>query len=235
MTVTEAPTTQPTADATPPVRSRWTPSRFGRRLASKKRWFLGAAVLMLVATGAAAAGMVYGLRSESAHWTPLYRQATADAAAYQKAAQGLDGDLIQLRGEVSSKVGDLNNPSFGLWNTCGQNGCQLTPGYEFVGGVPDTFTYYVSFTATVPVTVRIMSTGDFVCWETRSCTSNGVGWEKRTELNGGVFHDAEGCAGYIAVFFSDQAGTLTPNIRVTRNPASTPTGVCASGTGATRR
>jgi len=125
-------------------------------------------------------------------------------------------------------VGELDHPHFVLWNSCGSfaDGCPLAPGKEYVGGVPDTFTYEVNFHATVPVTVRIMSTDEFVCWETKLCSAHWWGWEDRTSLMGGVFYDAEGCAGYLAVFSSDQYGTLFPDVRVTRNPASESSGVC---------
>jgi hypothetical protein len=45
-------------------------------------------------------------------------------------------------------------------------------------------------------------------------------------LSGGVFHDAEGCAGYLAVFFSDQSGTLYPDVSIDRHPAAHSTGAC---------
>jgi hypothetical protein len=137
-------------------------------------------------------------------------------------------ELTSLRDQISSSVGDLNNPRFVLWNSCGADtdGCPLKPGFEYVGGVPDTFTYYVNFRATVPVTVRIMSTEDFVCRESGACSANSVGWDDQTSLANGVFHDAEGCAGYLAVFTSDEHGTLYPDIRITRNPAPAPTGTC---------
>lgn len=116
------------------------------------------------------------------------------------------------------------------WNACdgGKTGCPLTPGRYYVGGVPDTFTYYVSFRATVPVTVWIMTTRSFVCWETRQCAwqEGAVGWEPTTLLRNGIFEDAEGCAGYLAVFLSDRPGTLYPNVEIERNPAPRPTGAC---------
>jgi hypothetical protein len=41
------------------------------------------------------------------------------------------------------------------------------------------------------------------------------------------FHEAEGCADYLAVFTSSQTVTVTPNVSVTYNPANHSTGACA--------
>jgi hypothetical protein len=191
----------------------------------------------------AVAGAGIGIRHEREHWTPLYNQAvtdyegaTAEVAQWKTASQQARqtseryrGRLEELQKRVSSSVGNLSNPHFVLWNSCGAGplaGCPLLPGREYIGGVPDTFTYSVSFHSTVPVTVRIMSSSDFVCWETRNCTSHYVWWPNRTRLVDGVFHNAEGCAGYFAVFSSDQAGILYPNVSIDRHPASHLTGVC---------
>jgi hypothetical protein len=180
----------------------------------------------------------YGRQTEDAHWTPIYRQATAQLASTKATADQLDYQLSrvnlelgQLQDKVRSTVGDLDQPSFVLWNGCSANvaaGCALRPGYFYVGGVPDTFTYEVNFTATVPVTVWIMSTHDFVCWQAGYCSYRWVGWENISELHRGTFHDAEGCAGYLAVFQSQRAGILYPDVRVTRNPAPQATGACAA-------
>jgi len=53
-----------------------------------------------------------------------------------------------------------------------------------------------------------------------------LSWIGQTSINYD-FHDSEGCADYLAVFTAPSAVTLTPNISVTYNPASKPTGVCA--------
>ena len=149
-------------------------------------------------------------------------------ATVQARANDAVAKINSLRDQVTSSVGNLDNPRFVLWDTCDgtTHGCPLTPGWVYVGGVPDTFTYYVNFHSTVPVTVRIMSTGDYVCWSTGRCQAHWVGWDRRTSLSGGVFHDAEGCAGYLAVFTADQYGTFYPDIRITRNSSPVGTGVC---------
>jgi hypothetical protein len=194
-------------------------------------------LLVLAAVALLGAGVTSGIVYENDHWSPIYARASAEAAQskqdahdQQQVSMQLQGQLTELNRKVFDTVGDLNHPSFVLWNSCSSAGpdagCPLRPGYEYVGGVPDTFTYNVRFRSTVPVTVEIYSTKNFVCWETRACGANGIGWQNQTELNG-VFHDAEGCAGYIAVFVSKQPGTLYPNVSVTRNPAAQSTGACA--------
>jgi hypothetical protein len=149
----------------------------------------------------------------------------------EQSSRQYDQQLQELQKRVKTSVGSLDHPRFKLWNSCGGgpgDGCSLVAGHEYVGGVPDTFTYDVRFRSTVPVTVWIMSTSNFVCWETRLCAWRAaVGWQNRTSLKGAIFHSAEGCAGYLAVFTSSRAGTLYPDVRVTRHPAPHPTGVCA--------
>jgi hypothetical protein len=216
-----------------------TPSSDGERVqfpekpARHRRWrkvliTLGAVIVL---SGATAAGAFFGVKHEDNHWKPIYHQAVTEEAHWKSSSQQFHLELQDLQGKVSAAVGNLDSPHFTLWNSCSaagsSAGCPLTPGYEYVGGVPDTFTYSVSFASTVPVTVWIMSTSNFVCWETHYCAWRGVGWQDQTNLLDGVFHDAEGCAGYIAVFFSKQAGTLYPDVSITRNPAAQPTGTCA--------
>jgi hypothetical protein len=215
-----------------PARPRW-----------KKRLFIALVAIVVLAAGASL-GALLGAQHEDHHWAPLYNQAVTEVAhwksdsqtwhktsqGYLQSSQTYQGQLQDLQAKIGASVGDLNNPSFVLWNSCGAGGpaagCSLTPGYEYIAGVPDTFTYFVNFRSTVPVTVWIMSSSNFVCWETHLCAWKAVGWQNQTDLQNGVFHTAEGCAGYFAVFFSAQSGTLYPDVRITRHPAAHPTGVC---------
>ena len=187
------------------------------------------AVMVGLMASAAVGGAFLGARREVNHWRPLYTQAMSQVALSQTSSHEYQGQLEDLQGKITSSVGSLDNPHFVLWNSCGLDtaaGCPLTPGYEYVGGVPDTFTYDLSFRSTVPVTVRIMTTHDYVCWKSGYCAAHGVWWQDLTSLHD-VFHDAEGCAGYLAVFTSKQAGTLYPDVSITRNPAPDATGACA--------
>jgi len=193
---------------------------------------------MVLVAGGATAGVYAGIHHERDHWQPLYRSALddvarwrADSTHWQLKSQRYQDQLSNLQSDVSSAVGNLDAPHFVLWNSCGSQGpdagCPLTPGREYIGGVPDTFTYDLTFHATVPVTVWILSSDGFICRETGACPANGLVWRDRTDLDT-VFHQAEGCAGYFAVWEASQPGTLYPNVSVTRNPAPQPTGVCAS-------
>lgn len=133
------------------------------------------AITLVAGSIGAAGGWQLGNNQERAYLTPMYDRAAHDATVYKQNVQSLESELSGLNDKVQQTVGDLDNPTFVLWNKCGSGDCRLSPGAEFVGSVPDTFTYYVSFTATVPVTVWIMSTDDFVCWETHQCPWQGVG------------------------------------------------------------
>jgi hypothetical protein len=203
-----------------------------------------ALVAILILALGIATGAILGARHEDQHWRPLYDHAMTEVAHWKSSSEEwksssedwqqsrklIHSKLLSLQQRVAKSVGDLTNPHFVLWNSCiasgPATGCRLTPGHEYIGGVPDTFTYYVSFRSTVPVTVKIMSTSNFVCWESGNCPAHWVEWANRTNLKGGVFHDAEGCAGYIAVFSSTQSGTLYPDVSITRNPAPSATGAC---------
>ena len=205
----------------------------------RRRVVLTAVVFLAIG---AVAGAFVGARHEAGHWKPLYSTASQQAASWKKTTavwkadsgkahihvDSLTNKLQALRDRVSTSVGNLDQPHFMLWNTCKSTiaaGCPLTPGQHYVGGVPDTFTYHVKFHATVPVTVRIMSSADYVCWQTGQCSAHWVSWDDKTKLNA-VFHEAEGCADYLAVYVSDEPGTLYPEVSVTRNSAHHATGVC---------
>jgi hypothetical protein len=233
----------------PPFPAPGTGPGVPRKKKRRKRFYQHATVAWIAALLLAAAGVsVYVIQSRDLRTSRAQLSTETNAIdSLRKAASDLriristlrtknfdlTYELQNLRSKIKSSVGNIERPHFVLWNSCGAAdpgaGCSLTPGYEYVGGVPDTFTYFVKFHSTVPVTVWIMSPSNFVCWETHTCPWHGVGWESRTHVNG-VFHDAEGCAGYISVFVSDEAGTLYPKVSITRNPAAEPTGVCASPT-----
>jgi hypothetical protein len=215
-------------------------SQGSRKRVSWRRRLLIISAAVIVLTGsisaAAVLGVRHGVQTEHDYWTPRYDRAITQVAhwksesqQWQESSDQYQSQLQDLQKRIKESVGDLNNPHFVLWNSCGfgpSGGCLLRPGYEYVGGVPDTFTYYVSFRSTVPVTVKIMSSSDFVCWESGNCPARWVQWKNLTHLEGGVFHDAEGCAGYFAIFSSQQAGILYPDVSIVRNPSSHPTGAC---------
>lgn len=142
--------------------------------------------IVIVALGRGT-GAILGAHHEDQHWQPLYDHAMTEVAhwrssseKWQQSRKQIHSKLLSLQHRVAKSVGDLTNPHFVLWNSCVASGpatgCPLTPGREYVGGVPDTFTYYVSFRSTVPVTLKIMSTANFVCWESGNCSAHWVEW-----------------------------------------------------------
>ncbi len=124
------------------------------------------------------------------------------------------------------------------------------------GGVPDTFTYSPSYKATVPVGMFYLTLGQYVQFADCSTNANAVNRiscvsgtyyyvPATTSLAHSSpvyscapgatscpffsydFHLGEGCASYVAIYYSTQVGTIYPDQSVTYNPASTGTGVCA--------
>ncbi len=125
-----------------------------------------------------------------------------------------------------------------------------------IGGVPDTFTYSPSYQATVPVGVFYLTLAQYVQFADCTSNSNALARvscvsgtyyqiPQTTSLAHGStvysctpgatscvffsydFHLAEGCASYLAAFFSIQAGTIYPDQTITYNPATVGTGACA--------
>jgi hypothetical protein len=212
----------------------------------KRRWpkvFALVVAVLVVASAAAVGGAYVGGKHETSHWRPAYQRAVAErnraraSATFWKDSNGENAAskheaaqrLADVQQRITRTVGSLDAPHFVLWNSCGKGpggGCPIAPGKDYVGGVPDTFTYFVGFRSTVPVTVWIMDSSNFVCFETHACAWRGWGWQDQTTLLIGAFHDAEGCAGYLAVWTSKESGTLYPDVSVTRHPATHPTGAC---------
>jgi len=213
---------------TPNSPGKGTPWRNRRRIA----------LLVVAGVALVCAGVVGGVAYENRHWQPLYTRASNDLRVaqnegydFQMRAAAVQDELGKLQQQIGDKVGNLDHPTFVLWNSCGSGGpaagCSLTPGHEYVGGVPDTFTYEINFRSTVPVTTRILPAYQYACRYTNACAwgSGGKYWAPTTDLHV-VFHEGEGCAAYMAIFSTTQAGTFYPDIHITLNPASHPTGSC---------
>jgi hypothetical protein len=142
--------------------------------------------------------------------------------------------LTASQDQVSSLTAQLAHPTLGIWNVP-----QAITGSSFylAAGVPDTFTYHLKLTSNGPMSVSIVSIhqfGDAVrCVETGVGTTNycmhhsgsAIGWLNVTSINYD-FHLAEGCAAYLAVITAGSSITVTPDVSVTYNPASAPTGSC---------
>jgi hypothetical protein len=164
-----------------------------------------------------------------------------EASSYQTQLQSSEVQNSQLQYQVSqlqsqntylsNQVQSLNlqgaHPTLTLW-TLPQS---VAAGHYLYGGVPDTFTYHVSFTSTVPITVYILDGAQFAQFYTSGLSGISTSYysfSATTSLSDGIFHLAEGCAAYVAVYhFNGQSGTIYPDVTVQYNPASTLTGACA--------
>lgn len=145
-------------------------------------------------------------------------------------------NLTATLGELAKTKAELDHPHLVLWNVPQQISDSST---YLAGGIPDTFTYHLEATSTGPMNVSILTLGDFV--KSVDCITNGVAvtdwcmhhsgkpaisWLGTTSIKYD-FHQAEGCADYVAVFTAPRAVTVKPNVSVTYNPASSQTGACA--------
>jgi hypothetical protein len=144
-------------------------------------------------------------------------------------------NLTASLGELAKTKAELEHPHLSIWNVPQQIKGST---WYLAGGIPDTFTYHLVATSTGPMSVSILTFEQF--GQAIACVNNGAGttnycmhhrgtvhsWLNITNINFD-FHDAEGCADYMAVFTSGQTVTITPNVSVTYNPANHSTGACA--------
>jgi hypothetical protein len=144
-------------------------------------------------------------------------------------------NLTASLGELAKTKAELEHPHLTIWNVPQQ--IKGTTWY-LAGGIPDTFTYHLQATSTGPMSVSILTFEQF--GQAIACVNGSAGntnycmhhrgtvhsWLSVTGVNFD-FHDAEGCADYLAVFTSVSTVTVTPNVSVTYNPANHSTGACA--------
>jgi hypothetical protein len=144
-------------------------------------------------------------------------------------------NLTATLGELAKTKAELAHPTLVTWNVPVQipdkNGYLAT-------GVPDTFTFHLEATSTGAMSVSILTLEDFV--KGLECVDSGVAVTNYCMHHSGAvnswlnvtsvkydFHLSEGCADYVAVFTTGTSVTVKPNISITYNPASGPTGACA--------
>lgn len=143
-------------------------------------------------------------------------------------------NLTATLGELADTKAELAHPHLVLWNYPQQI---KGSSWYLAGGIPDTFTYHLQATSTGPMSVSILTFEDWA--KAIECVDGGgtvnycmhhngtvLSWLNVTNVNYD-FHLAEGCADYMAVFTSPGSITVTPNVSVTYNPASSLTGSCA--------
>jgi hypothetical protein len=145
-------------------------------------------------------------------------------------------NLTATLGELATTKAELEHPHLVLWNFPQQI---KDASWYLAGGIPDTFTYHLDATSTGPMSVSILTLEDFA--KALQCVDFGNGntnycmhhsgtpansWLRVTSVNFD-FHLAEGCADYVVVFTAASSVTVTPNVSVTYNPATSLTGACA--------
>jgi cell division protein FtsB len=144
-------------------------------------------------------------------------------------------NLTATLGELAQTKADLAHPHLTIWNVPQQ---LKGSSWYLAGGIPDTFTYHLQATSTGPMSVSILTLEQWA--KAIQCIDNGggsthycmhhsgavIGFQNTTAVSYD-FHLAEGCADYLAVFTSASTVTVTPDVSVTYNPATSPTGVCS--------
>ena len=212
-----------------PLRARTTK---GRRL-----WTAALAFAVLVTAGGLWALYNNDLNSQSAN-----RALTNQNVTLQGQNLALQGQLTTTQGTLSTAQSDLAavkaelaHPHLGIWNV-GQT--LQGPTYYLAAGVPDTFTYHLRLKSSGPMNVSIVSFDQFST--AVKCIENGVGNTNWCMHHSGAanswlgvssvsfdFHQAEGCAAYMAVITAPGKVTITPDVSVTYNPATHATGTCS--------
>ncbi len=128
--------------------------------------------------------------------------------------------------------GELAHPTLSIWTLS-----QPISSGGLVHGVPDTFDYYIRYSSDVPVSVAILSSTQFVqmgncpgsdIQSKLQCVTGSITFYSPATTQNAVFTLAEGCGGYIAVYYSSTSGTFHPNISIRYNPSSGLTGACVS-------
>jgi len=144
-------------------------------------------------------------------------------------------NLTATLGELAKTQAALDHPHLTIWNVPQQ---LKGPNYYLAGGIPDTFTYHLQATATGPMSVSIITLQEWAkaveCFDYTQSTTHycmhhqGAVWSSLSATSVNYdFHLAEGCADYIAVFTAATPITVTPNVSVTYNPATSATGDCS--------
>jgi hypothetical protein len=203
----------------------------------RRLWTAALAAALLITAGGL--GMLYvdDTNNQNAiHALTLQNEElTGKSQNLQTALAATQNKLTASQNQVSDLTAKLEHPTLGIWNVPQtiSNSMQY-----LAAGVPDTFTYHLKLTSNGPMSVSILTISQFgeavKCVEhdggsTDYCmyhSGSAIGWLNMTSVNYD-FHLAEGCAAYLVVITSSRSITVTPDVSVTYNPASAPTGSCA--------
>src|ERR1700676_4457711 len=133
--------------------------------------------------------LYYVIRDDDA-WS---KKAAAEAVQLSDASRKdvqLQAEKTAVDQDLPATKSDLRHPTLSIWNTSASIANSTA---YLVGGIPDTFTYHLKFTADAPVTVTYMTSSDFAaaigCVESGNGSSHtclsakGKGWPKGTPLN----------------------------------------------------
>jgi len=158
----------------------------------------------------------------------------------QKSIQQLQAENTQLKSQIVSLMqakGSANqsHPTLNMWNIP----TTISSGYWRALVVPDTFDYSVSFSSDTAIVVFFFNLDQFAQFHScgQSCVSGSYTCfpscnSPTRSFTNRVFTLAEGCAGYVSVFYQPTdisgSGQIHPDIKITYNPAPTLTGWCAS-------
>jgi hypothetical protein len=242
MDVTSPPTEQtavqplalePLAATSPTVISTWAP----RVPRARRFWTAALAGALLLTAGGLGVLYVDDTNAQNAAHDLMLKNSslTGRNQILQGQLTATQHELTTSQGQVNSLTAELAHPTLGIWNVP-----QTITGANFylAAGVPDTFTYHLKLSSSGPMSVSILSIhqfGDAVrCVQTGGGNTNWCmhhsgaenGWLSTTSVNFD-FHKAEGCAAYLTVITAAGNVTVTPDVSVTYNPASSATGACA--------
>ena len=226
---------------TPPLRRaavRELPAWVSAFLRHERRsWVV--ALIAVVAIGGTAIGLLYA--DDAGKQATIHSLQTSNESLTGRnlilndQLQRTQTNLTATLGELAKTKAQLDHPQLTTWTAPVTIKDQMS---VVDSPVPDAFTLHLQLTATAPVNVSILTLSEYVA--ARDCVARGVGSTNycmhhqnsevsflgKTSVNYD-FHLAEGCTDYIVVITADAPSTVTPNVSVTYNPASGPTGSCA--------
>ena len=203
----------------------------------RRLWALALALTLLV--GGTAVGLLYA--DDSGKQETIHSLQTANESLTGRneilndQLKTTQSNLTATLGELATARAKLANPTLVTWSKA-----QTIPDNTtyLASGIPDSFTLHLQLTSSGPMDVSIVTIEAFAAGV--SCVRNGVGvtdycmhsqqgtdvsWLATASVNFD-FHKAEGCADYVVVVTAPSSVTITPNVSVTFNPASGPTGAC---------
>ena len=232
----QLPAAEPYSAASPPRSAR---PAIASLLESRERRWWAAGLITTVVIAALVIGLLYVDNSSNQASVRLLttqnESLTGRNQILQDQLNRTQANLTATLGQLAQTKADLEHPHLAI-STNGPVRIKDNTWY-LAGNVPDTFTLHLQATSTGPMSVSILTLEQWAkavqCIVSGSGSANYcmhhsgavISWLSVTSVNYD-FHLAEGCAAYLTVFTAASAVTVTPNISVTYNPASAPTGAC---------